>query len=141
MSLKVSRRHDVPLVPLRTRSAYFSPVVTFVCGIVRGTGTAQFLDFNIATTLISFILSEKWLESRAKARTGDAIASVCELCKAPTPPLVEEEDGVLVEREVDAKLLLVCIASHLVLSTTSKLGPNCDQAWNLVAFDQQQLST
>ena len=30
----------------------------------------------------------------------------------------------LVEREVDAKLLLKCIASYLVLSTTSKIGPN-----------------
>ena len=30
---------------------------------VRRTGTAQLLDFNIAVTLISFILSEKWLKS------------------------------------------------------------------------------
>ena len=30
----------------------------------------------------------------------------------------------LVEREADAKLLLECIASYLVLSRTSKLGPN-----------------
>ena len=47
---------------------------------------------------MSFILSGKWLESRAKASTGDAIASLSAL-QAPTALLVEEEDGVLVERE------------------------------------------
>ena len=41
----------------------------------------------------------------------------------------------LVDREVDDKLLLERIASYLVLSTTSKLG-NCDQIWNLVAFNR-----
>ena len=46
----------------------------------------------------------------------------------------------LVEREVDAKLLLECITSYLVLCTTSKLDPNYDQVWNLVDFDRQQLS-
>ena len=127
------------LVSLWTTAAYFSSVVTFICGIVRGTGTAQLVDFNSAATLISFILFGKWLESKAKASTGDAIASLLTL-EAPTALFVEEDDGVLVEREVDAKLLLECIASSLVLSTTSKLGPNYDQNWNLVAFDQQQLA-
>ena len=46
----------------------------------------------------------------------------------------------LVEREVDAELRSWS-ASYLVLSTTSKLGPNYDQIWPLVGFDQQQLST
>ena len=50
----------------------------------------------------------------------DAIASLLAL-HAPTALLVEA-DGVLGEREVDAKLLLECIASYLVLSITSKLG-------------------
>jgi len=93
------------LVSLGTSAAYFSSVVTFIFGIVRGTGTAQLLDFNTAATLISFILFGKWLESKAKASTGDAIASLLAL-QAQTALLVEEEDGVLVEREVDAKLLL-----------------------------------
>ena len=93
-------------------------MVTFLCGSVRGTGTAQFLDFNIALTLISFILSEKWLESRAKQSTGDAIVSLFAL-----QALLVEENAVLVEREVDAKLLLKCIASYLVLSTMSDTIP------------------
>ena len=46
----------------------------------------------------------KWLESKAKGSTGDAIASLLAL-QAQTALLVEEEDRVLVEREVDAKLL------------------------------------
>ena len=78
-----------------------------------GTGTAQHFDFNIAAPLISFIPFGKWLESKAKSSTGDASASLFAL-EASTAPLVEEEDGVLVEREVDAKLLLECIASYLV---------------------------
>ena len=39
-------------------------------------GLSTFFDFNIAATLISFNLFVKWLESRAKANTGDAIASL-----------------------------------------------------------------
>ena len=35
----------------------------------------------------------------------------------------------LVEREVDAKLLSECIASNLVFS--NKLDPLCDQIWTL----------
>ena len=42
----------------------------------------------------------------------------------------------LVEREVDANLLLECNTSNLVMS---KLDPCYDQVWNLVDFDQQQL--
>ena len=68
--------------------------------------------------LISFILFGKWLECKAKASTGDATASLSSL-QALTLLLVEEEDGVLDELEVDAKLLVECIASNLVLSTTS----------------------
>ena len=48
----------------------------------------------------------------------------------------------LVEREVDAKLLLECIASYLVCSArraTRSPGPNYDPIWNFVAFEQQQL--
>ena len=37
----------------------------------------------------------------------------------------------LVEREVDAKLLSECIASNLAFSTTNKLDPLCDQIWTL----------
>ena len=80
----------------------------------------QLWDFNIALTLISFILSERWLESRAKQSTGEDIASLLAL-QAPTA-LLFEEDGVLVEREADAKLLVECNAPYLVMSTTSKLG-------------------
>ena len=46
--------------------------------------------------LMLFILSGKWLESRAKASTGDARASQLAL-KAPIVLIFEEEDGVLVE--------------------------------------------
>ena len=34
----------------------------FRCEIVRGTGIAQFFDFNFAATLMSSVLFEKWLE-------------------------------------------------------------------------------
>ena len=47
------------------------------------------LDFNTAAMLISFIL-KRWLESRAKGSTGDAIASLLAL-QAQTALLVVEE--------------------------------------------------
>ena len=53
------------------------------------TGATQFFDFNIAAVLISFILFGKWLQSRAKASTGDAIASLLAL-QGPNALLVEE---------------------------------------------------
>ena len=52
-------------------------VVLFLCKSVRGKGTVHLLDFNIAATLMSLILFEKWLESGAKASTGDAILPLC----------------------------------------------------------------
>ena len=55
--------------------------------------------------LISFILFWRWLESRAKGSTGDAIATLLALQGQTALPVVEE-DGVLVERKVEAKLLL-----------------------------------
>ena len=129
-------RFSEDLIPLRRRSAYFSSVVTFCCGSVRATETAQFLDFNIALMLIAFILSEKWLERRAKQSIGDAIASLLAL-QAPTALLVEE-NGVLVEREVDANLLLECIASYLVLSGTNYaiLIQTMTNILHLVVFDR-----
>ena len=98
-------RNDL-LVPLRTRSAYFSSVDIFFCGIVRETKTVHFFDFNICATLTSFILFGKWLESRAKASTEHAIASMLAL-QVPTALLVEEEDGVLDEREISQIALRV----------------------------------
>ena len=98
-------------------ASYFSSVVASLCGSVGATETAKSLDFNIALMLIAFILSEKWLERRAKQSTGDAIGSLFAL-QAPTALLVEE-NGVLLEREVDAKLLLECTAPNLVWNTTS----------------------
>ena len=44
------------------------------------TRATQFFDFNIAVTLISFILSEKWLESRAKQALERTLL-VCQLFK------------------------------------------------------------
>ena len=47
-------------------------------------------------TLRSSVLFEKWLESRAKASTGEAPASQLSL-QAPIVLIFEEKDGVLVE--------------------------------------------
>ena len=70
----------------------------------------------------------------SKRSTGDAIASLLAL-QTPAALLVEE-NGVLVERDVDANLLLACNTFSLVLSTMSKLDPNNDQILGLDAFDK-----
>ena len=86
---------------------------------------------------MSFILSGKWLEISAKASTGDAIASQLAL-QAPTFLPVEEEDGVLVEREIDSDLLVECIASYLVLSTSATSPVQKTIKCDLVVVEQQQ---
>ena len=52
------------------------------------TRATQLFDFNLAATLISFILFGKWLENSAKT-TADAIASMLAL-QVPTALLVEK---------------------------------------------------
>ena len=57
-------------------SAYVVMATMFAPGLVAGDG-AQF--FETSAVLISFVLLGKWLEARAKGKTGDAIRSLAAL--------------------------------------------------------------
>ena len=57
-------------------SAYVVIATVFAPGLVAGDG-AQF--FETSAVLISFVLLGKWLEARAKGKTGDAIRSLAAL--------------------------------------------------------------
>ena len=78
------------LVSLGTSAAFFLSVATFFFLDRWWNSHRPVLDFNTAAMLISFIL-KRWLESRVKGSTGDAIASLLAL-QAQTALLVVEED-------------------------------------------------
>lgn len=94
------------LVSLGTTAAYASALAVFVQGVALGQPCAAKLNFDTSSMLIAFVLLGKWLESRAKGSTGDAISALLAL-QAHTALLVEMDDetGLATEREIDAKHL------------------------------------
>ncbi|MBT8382507.1 MAG: heavy metal translocating P-type ATPase, partial [Ignavibacteria bacterium] len=68
------------LVAIGTGSAYlFSSVITLFPIIYSEDSTAQHVYFDTAAVIITLILLGRWLESRAKSRTGSAIKKLLEL--------------------------------------------------------------
>ncbi|WP_424970538.1 heavy metal translocating P-type ATPase [Dinoroseobacter sp. S76] len=97
-----SLRHGAPdmnaLVALGTGAAWgFSVVATFAPGLLPEATRAVY--FEAAAVIVVLILLGRWLEARAKGRTGAAIQSLLSL-QAPTARLLR--DGVPVEVPVEA---------------------------------------
>ncbi len=86
------------LVALGTVAAYgFSLVATFAPGLLPA-GTAN-VYFEAAAVIVVLILLGRWLEARAKGRTGEAIRKLVGL--QPKTARVER-DGEVVELPIDA---------------------------------------
>jgi heavy metal translocating P-type ATPase len=95
-------RHLAPdmnaLVMIGTAAAYgFSVVATFRPALLPS--TAQAVYYEAASVIVTLILLGRWLEARAKGRTGAAIARLVGL--APQTAQVER-DGVVQELPLDA---------------------------------------
>ncbi|WP_054007738.1 heavy metal translocating P-type ATPase [Cypionkella psychrotolerans] len=88
------------LVALGTSAAYaFSVVATFAPGLLPA-GTAT-IYYEAAAVIVVLILLGRYLEARAKGRTGQAIAKLVGL-QAKTARV--ERDGVVIELPIDAIL-------------------------------------
>jgi len=75
-SLKMKTFTMDSLIAIGTSTAYFYSLFNLVSAVlIRGTllGETGNLYFEVASLLITFVLLGKWLEARAKGRTGDAI--------------------------------------------------------------------
>jgi Cu+-exporting ATPase len=67
------------LVALGTSCAYFYSVLAIVVGLANAQFRAHMVYFETSTTLITFILLGKYLETLAKGRTSDAIQQLMQL--------------------------------------------------------------
>ncbi|MDD4628404.1 MAG: heavy metal translocating P-type ATPase [Candidatus Peribacteraceae bacterium] len=75
-SLKMKTFTMDSLIAIGTSTAYFYSLFNLVSAVlIRGTllGETENLYFEVASLLITFVLLGKWLEARAKGRTGEAI--------------------------------------------------------------------
>jgi Cu+-exporting ATPase len=95
------------LVSIGTSAAYFYSVIAIVVGMANETFRANKVFFETSTTLITFILLGKYLETLAKGRTSAAIQELMQL-QPSTATLIEtdrETHEVVSEREVDIALI------------------------------------
>jgi Cu+-exporting ATPase len=95
------------LVSLGTSAAYFYSVIAIIVGMANATFRANKVFFETSTTLITFILLGKFLETLAKGRTSAAIQELMEL-QPSTATLIEVNPAtkeVVSERLVDINLI------------------------------------
>ena len=79
------------MVVLGTTAAYASSCAQLVSSMRAGEAAAMGLDFDTSALLVTFVLMGKWLECRAKGRTGDAITALMAL--APRTALLLDEEA------------------------------------------------
>ncbi len=75
-SLKMFMFNMDSLIAIGTSTAYFYSLLNLVSNIAKNKtilGEVDNLYFEVAALLITFVLLGKWLESRAKGKTSDAI--------------------------------------------------------------------
>jgi P-type Cu+ transporter len=84
------------LIAVGTTAAYgFSVFATFFGDVLIDAGLGQPLYYEVATAIVALVLVGRYLEARARARTGDAIRSLLALgaktARVRRPGGVEEE--------------------------------------------------
>lgn len=84
------------LIAIGTGSSYlFSVIVTLFPEITISRGNIPHVYFDTTAAIITLILLGRWLESRSKTKTGDAIKKLIEL--KPKTAIVKRSDG---EKEI-----------------------------------------
>ncbi len=107
-ALKARTANMDSLIALGTSAAYFYSLVV-ILKLVEGE-----VYFEIGSILIAFVLLGKWLEARAKGKTGEAIKKLMGL--APTTAFV-----IRGERELEIPLEQVVVGDHIRVKPGSKI--------------------
>ncbi|PWA34526.1 P-type ATPase, Heavy metal-associated domain, copper ion-binding, HAD-like domain protein [Artemisia annua] len=93
------------LVALGTNAAYFYSVYTLIKALLSDKFEGQDF-FETSTMLVSFILLGKYLESKAKGKTSDALAKLIELAPDTACLLAVNDEGhVISETEISTSLI------------------------------------
>ncbi|GKA87257.1 copper-transporting ATPase HMA4-like protein [Tanacetum coccineum] len=93
------------LVALGTNAAYFYSVYTLIKALLSDKFEGQDF-FETSTMLVSFILLGKYLESKAKGKTSDALAKLIGLAPDTACLLTMNDEGnVLSETEISTQLI------------------------------------
>ncbi|KAL8217214.1 hypothetical protein R6Q57_024051 [Mikania cordata] len=93
------------LVALGTNAAYFYSVYTVIKASLSDKFEGQDF-FETSTMLISFILLGKYLESKAKGKTSDALAKLTDLAPDTACLLTVNNEGtILSETEINTRLI------------------------------------
>jgi Cu+-exporting ATPase len=88
------------LVAIGTAAAYFfSLVVTLFPDFISSSNTDQHVYFDTTAVIITLILLGKWIETRAKSRTGNSVKNLLEL--QPQSALVKVDDNEVVKNIAD----------------------------------------
>jgi Cu+-exporting ATPase len=89
------------LVAMGTSAAYFySAAVTFFPERILGHDAMPEVYFETATVIIGFILTGRWLEARARSRTGAAISSLMDLSPKVARVLRDDEELAIPAAEI-----------------------------------------
>ena len=93
------------LVALGTNAAYFYSVYTLIKALLSDKFEGQDF-FETSTMLVSFILLGKYLESKAKGKTSDALAKLIDLAPDTACLLTMNDEGhVISETEISTRLI------------------------------------
>lgn len=81
------------LVAIGTLAAFgYSVVVTVAPGLIGGDSSAVHVYFDSAATIVGLILLGRYLEGRAKHRTGDAVRALLDLSPKTAFRIVNDEE-------------------------------------------------
>ena len=116
-SLKMGTFSMDSLIAIGTSTAYFYSLYNFISyALTHGSLSGEIHDlyFEVASFLITFVLLGKWLESRAKGRTSEAISKLAGL-QAKTARIIK--DGVT----IDVPIKLVQAGDIIVVRPGEKI--------------------
>ena len=123
------------LVSVGTTAAFlYSTVATFAPGLFASAGIANPpVHFNSAAMIITLILLGRWLEARAKGRTGDAIRRLMGL--APKTARVVR-DG----QEIEVPIAQVAVGDRVMIRPGERIPVDGDVVDGQSAVDESMLT-
>lgn len=124
------------LIAIGTSTAYFYSLWNFVDHVVtEGTviGEMHNLYFEVAALLITFVLLGKWLETRAKGKTGEAIQKLMGL-QAKTARVLRDS------QQIDVPIEEVQVGDYIIVRPGEKIPVDGTVIKGLSSVDESMLT-